>query len=133
MNYQKNAKSMGHGEGPNHYRRGMEGEEQAVAYLKGKGYEILCRNYRFQRAEIDILARLGTILVVAEVKTRTDEFYEALSDTVSRTKIGRLVKAADHFVRERGLDVEVRFDIIQLTGTPGSYTLIHWEDAFYHF
>jgi putative endonuclease len=118
---------------PTHYERGMEGELQAVAYLKREGYEILCRNYRYQRAEIDILAmRLG-ILVVVEVKTRTDDFYEALSDTVSKTKIARLVRAADFYVRERGLEVEVRFDIIQLTGTPGRYTVTHWEDAFYHF
>ena len=119
--------------GPTHYERGMEGEQQAVAYLRREGYEILYRNYRYQRAEIDILAMRGSVLVVVEVKTRTDQFYEALSDTVSKTKIGRLVRAADFFVRERGLEVEVRFDIIQLTGTPGRYTVTHWEDAFYHF
>ena len=124
---------MGQKGGPNHYERGMEGEEQAVTYLRRQGYEIVGRNYRYQRAEIDILAMRGEFLVVVEVKTRTDHFYEALSDTVSRTKIGRLVRAADFFVRERGLEVEVRFDIIQLTGTPGRYTLTHWEDAFYHF
>ena len=118
---------------PNHYERGMNGEARAVAYLKREGYEILYRNYRFQRAEIDILALHGDSLVVVEVKTRSAHFYEALSDTVSRAKIARLVRAADHFVRERGLDVEVRFDIIQLTGTPGKYTLTHWEDAFYYF
>lgn len=124
---------MAQEDSPNHYQRGMEGEEQAVAYLRREGYDILCRNYRYQRAEIDILAKRGAFLVVVEVKTRTDHFYEALSDTVSKTKIGRLVKAADNFIRERGLEEEVRFDIIQLTGTPGRYTLIHWEDAFYHF
>lgn len=118
---------------PDHYERGMEGEAYAVAYLRQEGYEILCRNFRHQKAEVDILARRGTLLVVVEVKTRTDHFYEALSDTVSRRKIARLVKAADYFVRERGLEVEVRFDIIQLTGTPGKYTLTHWEDAFYYF
>jgi len=133
MNYHKKGKIMVQEANPNHYERGMEGEEQAVAYLKREGYAILCRNYRYQRAEIDILAKCGALLVVVEVKTRTDHFYEALSDTVSKSKIARLVKAADYFVRERGLDVEVRFDIIQLTGTPGGYTLIHWEDAFYYF
>ena len=133
MNYRKNRKIVGKELLPNHYERGMEGEAQAVTYLKEQGYAILCRNYRYQRAEIDILAIHGDFLVVVEVKTRTDHFYEALSDTVSKTKIARLVRAADHFVREQGLEVEVRFDIIQLTGTPGRYTLVHWEDAFYHF
>ncbi|MEJ2584995.1 MAG: YraN family protein [Robiginitalea sp.] len=132
MKYQK-SKAMADKTRPNHYRRGMEGEEQAVAYLRREGYEILCRNYRYQRAEVDIFARHGEVLLVVEVKTRTDSFYEALSDTVSKTKIARLVRAADHFVRERGLEVDVRFDIIQLTGTPGQYTLVHWKDAFYYF
>jgi putative endonuclease len=111
----------------------MDGEAQAVAYLRQQGYEILCRNFRYQRAEIDILASKGILLVVVEVKTRTNQFYESLSDTIPKTKIARLVRAADYFVRQRGLDAEVRFDIIQLTGTPGKYTLIHWEDAFYYF
>ena len=133
MNYRKHTEIMGKGLPPNHYERGMGGEAQAVAFLKEQGYAILCRNYRYQRAEIDILAKRGDLLVVVEVKTRTDRFYEALSDTVSKTKIARLVRTADHFVREQGLEVEVRFDIIQLTGTPGRYTLVHWEDAFYHF
>ena len=118
---------------PNHFERGMDGEAQAVAYLRQQGYEILCRNFRYQKAEIDILASRGGLLVVVEVKTRTNQFYESLSDTVPKTKIARLVRAADYFVRQQGLDLEVRFDIIQLTGTPGKYTLIHWEDAFYHF
>ena len=118
---------------PSFYERGMSGEDQAVTYLKREGYRILCRNYRYQRAEIDILAMHCDSLVVVEVKTRSEAFYESLSDTVSRRKIRRLVRAADHFVRQHGLEVEVRFDIIQLTGTPGSYSLTHWQDAFYYF
>lgn len=115
------------------YDTGRAGEEYAVAYLKGAGYEILCQNYRYRRAEIDILARKGDCLVVVEVKTRSAGFYEALSDSVSRKKIARLVKAADHFVRCRGLEVEVRFDIIQITGPPSNFRLTHWAGAFYFF
>lgn len=115
------------------YGKGMAGEEVAVAYLRSEGYRILCRNYRFRRAEIDILALRGRCLVVVEVKTRTEGFLESLSDTVSRAKIRRLVVAADHFVRERGLEVEVRFDIIRVYGQAGAYRLDHLPDAFYHF
>lgn len=118
---------------PNHYELGMDGEAQAVAYLRRRGYEILCRNFRHQKAEIDILARRGPFLVVVEVKTRTDRFYESLSEAVPRAKIARLVRAADFYVRQHGLGLEVRFDIIQLTGAPGRYTLVHWKDAFYFF
>ena len=91
------------------------------------------RNSRFRRAEINILALKDGILAVVEVKTRSNGFYESLSHTVSRAKIRRLVKAADHFVRERRLGAEVRFDIIQLCGTSGRYQLQHLKNAFYYF
>ncbi|MGB5314631.1 MAG: YraN family protein [Robiginitalea sp.] len=116
-----------------HYRQGVAGEEAAAAYLCAKGYEIWGRNYRFRRAEIDILAFGDGVLVVVEVKTRTRGFYKTLSHTVSPLKIQRLVRAADHYVRAHGLDIEVRFDIIQLCGKPGNYELVHLKNAFYYF
>lgn len=116
-----------------HYRQGVDGEESAVVYLCAKGYEIWGRNYRYRRAEIDILAFKDGVLVVVEVKTRTRGFYKSLSHTVSPLKIQRLVRAANHYVRTNGLDLEVRFDIIQLCGKPGNYHIVHHQNAFYHF
>lgn len=116
-----------------HFRQGVEGEEAAVAYLCTQGYEIWGRNYRFRRAEIDILAFRDGVLIVVEVKTRTRGFYKSLSHTVSPLKIQRLVRAADHYVRTNSLETEVRFDIIQLCGKPGNYDIVHLRNAFYHF
>ena len=112
---------------------GSLGEDAAVTFLLARGYEILARNYRYRRAEIDILARQGQILAVVEVKTRTGGFYEALTDSISRPKIGRLVLAAHHFVREHCLDTEVRFDVIQIIRETAGLQIIHLEDAFYFF
>ncbi len=112
---------------------GFEGEAHAVAYLERAGYAILCRNYRYRKAEIDILAQSGSTLVVVEVKTRTGGFYEALTDSIPKAKIRRLVEATHHYIRERGLGLEVRFDIIQVVREPAGYQLIHLEDAFYFF
>ena len=112
---------------------GKEGEDHAVSYLEQAGYAILCRNYRYRKAEIDILARQGSSLVVIEVKTRTGGFYEALTDSIPKAKIRRLVDATHHFIYENGLCVDVRFDIIQIVRAPAGYQLIHLEDAFYFF
>lgn len=117
----------------NHLEIGMEGEDRAVIYLEQAGYSILTRNYRYRKAEIDILARRGSLLVVVEVKTRTGGFYEALTDSIPKTKIRRLVEATHHYIREHGLSLEARFDIIQIVGESGGYRLIHLEDAFYFF
>ncbi|MEJ2162303.1 MAG: YraN family protein [Robiginitalea sp.] len=111
----------------------MAGEAVAVSYLRSKGYRILERNYRYRKAEIDILALQQDCLAVVEVKTRTEDFYEALSASISKPKIKRLVIAADHFVRERKLEVAVRFDIIQLKKKSAGYQLTHIKNAFYHF
>ena len=105
----------------------------AEELLKGKGFSILRRNYRYLKAEIDILARKGDLLAVVEVKSRSSEIIETAASTVSRKKVGLLVMAADHYVVENALDVEVRFDIITVVKKAGSYEMEHLENAFYHF
>ncbi len=119
--------------GENTTEVGRAGEDRAVAYLEAEGYQILERNYHYRKAEIDIIARKDAWLVIVEVKTRTGSFYEALSDSVSRLKISRLVRAANHFARERGLGLEIRFDVIQVVRQGLAYRLIHHPDAFYFF
>jgi putative endonuclease len=54
-----------------HYDLGKKGEELAADHLLSKGYQILARNYRFEKAEVDILAKKSGFLVVVEVKTRS--------------------------------------------------------------
>ncbi len=119
--------------GLKHTDIGREGEDQAARYLRQKGYRIRVRNYRYRRAEIDIIASRGDRLVIVEVKTRSGGFYEALTDSVSRTKINRLVRAADHYVRAEGLELEIRFDIMQVIRTGAAYRVVHHKDAFYFF
>jgi putative endonuclease len=133
MKYINDSKPMAEQDLLASYERGMAGEEEAVRYLLSEGYRILRRNYRYRKAEIDVLALQGNCLAVVEVKTRKGPFYESLADSVPRAKVRRLVMAADHFVRNSGLDVEVRFDIIQITGSPGRFCLVHIPDAFYFF
>ena len=53
----------------NHNELGKWGEEYAANYLEKKGYELLERNWFFNKAELDIIARKDDQLVVVEVKT----------------------------------------------------------------
>lgn len=116
-----------------HNELGKKGEALAADYLVKKGYNIVYRNYRYLKAEIDILARKKEFLVVIEVKSRSSGFYVPLEDTITKKKIKLLVMAADHYVTERNLDVEVRFDIITVIQNKDSFEIEHLQDAFYHF
>ena len=116
-----------------HNEFGKLGEEMATEYLINKGYGIQYRNYRYQKAEIDIIARKGTILAVVEVKSRSSDHLQEIAETVNKKKMGLLVSAADHYVTEKGLDVDVRFDIITILKVGQDFEINHLEDAFYHF
>ena len=112
---------------------GKRGEQIAVDFLINKGYKILARNYRYQRAEIDIIAEKDGILSVMEVKSRTHGFLEDITAAINRKKIGLLTLATNQFVVENDLDVEVRFDILLVVKEKERYTVEHLENAFYHF
>lgn len=51
---------------------GTIGENEAVAYLEGKKYRIICRNYELPMGEIDIVAKRGGKLYFIEVKASLD-------------------------------------------------------------
>lgn len=116
-----------------HNEFGKEGEQIAVDFLKKNGYTITYKNYRFLQAEIDIIARKGDILVIVEVRSRSSDFIENIAETVTAKKIKLLVMAADHYITDNNLDVEVRFDIITILKNKSQFELEHLESAFYHF
>ena len=91
------------------------------------------RNYRFDKAEVDIIARQQDILAIIEVKARSTADFGDPQDFVKPKQIKNLVKAVDEYVTVNDLDVEVRFDIIAVTKEGKLYKSEHLKDAFYHF
>ena len=81
-----------------HNDLGKKGEQLAVDYLIKKDYQILERNYRFQKAEVDIIAQIKDTLAIVEVKTRSTTDFGNPQDFVKPKQIQRLVKAVDEFV-----------------------------------
>ncbi len=116
-----------------HNELGKKGELLAVNFLTETGYTIMAKNYRYNKAEIDILARKANILAVIEVKTRSSTDFGDPQNFVKPKQIQQLVKATDHYITQNNLDVEVRFDIIAITKQNNSYRITHLEDAFFHF
>ncbi len=116
-----------------HNDLGTLGEDLAIDYLIKQGYQILERNYRYQKGEVDILAKKDDALVAVEVKTRTGNYFGHPHEFVKQKKIKLLVATVDHYVTQNDLDVEVRFDIIGIVHAENQFKIEHIEDAFLHF
>ncbi|WP_299120906.1 YraN family protein [uncultured Winogradskyella sp.] len=116
-----------------HNELGKKGEQLAVDFLLKNNYEIIERNYRFDKAEVDIIALKDNILAIIEVKTRSTTDFGNPQDFVKPKQIKNLVKAVDEYVNENDLDIEVRFDIIAIVKEGKGFMIEHLENAFYHF
>lgn len=117
----------------NHNELGKLGEQLATDFLLGNGYEVLQRNFIFQKAEVDIIAKKDNMIICVEVKTRNSDYFGNPQDFVTAGKIKNLVKAMDAYITESELDFEVRFDIIAVLKNKTTQELKHYENAFYHF
>lgn len=109
---------------------GKLGEELAVNYLIGKGYEILERNWHNIHKEVDIIAKDGQFLVFVEVKARRSNEYGEPDLAVTKRKQRMLIAAANAYITRNKLDVETRFDIISIIFKDGESVIDHIEDAF---
>lgn len=114
-----------------HNSLGKAGEDAAAAYLERNGYVIRHRNWRKNRLELDIVAVKDGMLIVAEVKTRSNTDFIEPQDAVNWQKVRHIVVAADAYLKHFGIDAPVRFDIITAVGEAGAFRIEHIEDAFY--
>ncbi|MEL4306744.1 YraN family protein [Joostella sp. CR20] len=112
---------------------GKEAEAQAVSFLRKKNYVIHEQNYRYNFAEVDIIAEVDNMLVCVEVKARTSNFFGDPQSFVSSKKIKLMVKAMDYYITQHEIEKELRFDIIAVLKQNNKISITHFEDAFYHF
>ena len=116
-----------------HNELGIRGEEEAVRYLKSKDYRIVCRNWSFHGYEIDIVAENDEFVVFVEVKTRTSAQWGNPEDFVGKSRMRRMVDAANYYLIEKEIDKPARFDIIGLVWNGKRFELEHIDDAFLPF
>lgn len=113
---------------------GKQAEQYAIEYLESKGYCIVAKNFRYQKAEIDIIAENNNLLVIIEVKARANNLFIEPYEAVDKRKIKLIVSAADAFLREKQYEKEVRFDIVSIIRGEGNQLKIqHIENAFESF
>ncbi len=110
---------------------GRAGEEAAVAYLTGKGYRIIARNFRRKTGEIDIIAQDSETYVFIEVKTRHNSRFGDPAEAVTRRKQRQISRAALGYLNYYNLDdVDARFDVITVLGGAKKWKINHIVSAF---
>ncbi len=98
-----------------HESVGARGEQAAALYLERLGMQVIDRNWRTARGELDIVALDGEELVVVEVKARTSGDTGTPEEAVSPRKQQRIARMAEAYIAANGLDgCPVRFDVIAI-------------------
>jgi putative endonuclease len=107
---------------------GREGENMAADFLVEKGWQIVSRNYRFGRAEIDLIIRRDDWIIFVEVKTRSSSSYGEPEEFVDEFKARKIFEAAEEYIFATNWLGHVRFDVVSIKlGDPVEIT--HFEDA----
>lgn len=110
---------------------GKHAEEVAAALLKNNKLTIICKNYRIDGGEIDIIARDGAYWVFCEVKYRQHEDFAPILEQLKPEQCRRVRRTARHYLFSHNIDehtTAIRFDVIVIVGQP---TRLEWfKDAF---
>lgn len=115
-----------------HLETGKKAEFLAGIFLEEKGYEIIARNYRFGRGEIDLIVKKDIFIVFVEVKSLTNIKFGNPEISVTKNKIKLVTKTAEHFVYSLNWQQQIRFDIIAIIfKSEEEVEISHFEDAFY--
>ena len=111
--------------------KGTAGEDAACVLYESKGFQIVCRNYRVRRGEIDIVAQKGELVVFAEVKALPGGDADVLAHELGLRKQRKIVETAKYFLKNHRQysNKIIRFDVV-VVGLPGYEGVRLIENAF---
>ena len=111
---------------------GDEGEGQAEAFLRGRGFRILGRNVRSALGELDLIADDQGVLVFVEVKRRRTGAYGGAIEAVDARKRAKLIRLAAQYLAQHRLDDRAcRFDVVLIQDDAGPAASVqHIANAF---
>ena len=112
---------------------GKLGEDLACDELERRGYAVLARRYRTRFGEIDIIARLGSLIVFVEVRARRSPRRGAAAESITAWKRRRIAAMAlDYLAWTQALEQPCRFDVVAIDGLGTDQMHLQViEDAFH--
>ena len=93
---------------------GKIGETLAASYLQLTGFQLLQRNWRHGRVEIDLIVRKEDTLHFIEVKTRRSLRYGWPEEHIKSKKITRMMTAVEAFLQTLPKPSLVQLDILSI-------------------
>ena len=113
------------------------GERLAASFLETRGFVVMDRNYRFERAEVDLVCFLpnadnsGGEIVFVEVKARRTDAFGTPEEAVTEAKQRQIRRAAEAYLYERKLEGSpARFDVVAVRLGKGEPEITHHPYAF---
>lgn len=115
-----------------HLLRGDSAEELAENFLVTEGFTVVDRNYRCKQGEIDLIVRQGETLHFVEVKGRWSRRRGTPLEQVTKHKMYRLARAAQHYLRNHSAlsGLRLYFSVIGIDATHETPRLSWVPDAF---
>ena len=105
---------------------GLGGEQAAAEWLIANGFELLHRNWRSGRYELDIVALREGVLHVVEVKCRRSGALSPPEEAMTPRKFAALMRAAEHYVALYGFDTDTQFDLVTVEYRPDGECDLHY-------
>ncbi|MDP3724741.1 MAG: YraN family protein [bacterium] len=108
---------------------GQKGEEIAWRFLENKGYRLLERNVRSKVGELDLVCRDNNWLVFVEVKTRTSTEFGRPEESVTPSKLAKLIRAAERYLLQIKESPSWRIDVVAVDMTTNPPSLEHFQNV----
>jgi putative endonuclease len=102
--------------------KGNIAEQRALEYLFENGFSIVEQNFYSRFGEIDIIVAKDGVLHFVEVKSGDD--YEKAIQNITRSKLSKLLKTGDVYMKKNGFDGDFEYDAVVVTPTE----VIHIEN-----
>lgn len=117
---------------PLHLQKGHNAEDVAEKYLINQGLLTIKRNYSCRSGEIDLLMLDTDTLAFIEVRFRSNPFFGSPAESITRRKIARLRKSAEHFLQTHKQYAHYfkRFDVMAISAQSVKPEILWIKDAF---
>ena len=113
------------------HQLGTSSESHAACFLQHRGYQILARNFRIGRKEIDIIARKCNIIAFVEVKARSGTGCGHPLEAITWKKRREIMQVASAWIDRHGhASLTYRFDAVAVIWRGHAYTIEHIENAW---